>query len=124
MFDRLEAFLDGHAPSDADRFDEIIIDEGRIFARLGRQPAALPAPRRPRLVAGRPPAKPLRAPGGGLPGWVTLRSDTNYRSPRDILATLRLLLPLAESVEAGSPLSGPEVDILTYTSPDELVSRR
>jgi hypothetical protein len=55
---------------------------------------------------------------------VTLRSDTNYRSPRDILATLRLLLPLAEPVMAGSPLTGPEVDILTYANPDELVTAR
>ena len=49
-----------------------------------------------------------------LPGWVTLRSDTNYRSPRDILDTLNRLLPLAHPVEAGSPLSGSEVECLTY----------
>jgi hypothetical protein len=42
--------------------------------------------------------------------------------PADILATLRLLLPLAEPVMAGSP-DGAEVDILTYANPDELVTR-
>ncbi|HQX06606.1 MAG TPA: ATP-binding domain-containing protein [Zoogloea sp.] len=124
VFDRLEAFLDGHAPSDADRFDEIIIDEGQDF-RAGWADNLL------RFL--RPGGRawwledPLQnlygRPAAALPGWVTLRSDTNYRSPRDILATLRLLLPLAESVEAGSPLSGSEVDILTYAGPDALVSR-
>jgi hypothetical protein len=103
VFDRLEAFMDGYAPSAADRFDEIIIDEGRISGRDG-----------PTICCAS--CAPMVAPGGwktlqnlygrpetALPGWVTLRSDTNYRSPRDILATLRLLLPLAEPVMAGSP---------------------
>ena len=41
-----------------------------------------------------------------LPGWVSLRSDTNYRSPKDILDTLNRILPLEHPVEAGSPLTG------------------
>lgn len=124
VFDRLEAFMDGYAPSAADRFDEIIIDEGQDF-RAGWADNLL------RFL--RPDGRawwledPLQnlygRPETALPGWVTLRSDTNYRSPRDILATLRLLLPLAEPVMAGSPLTGPEVDILTYANPDELVTR-
>ena len=124
VFDRLEAFLDGYAPSAADRFDEIIIDEGQDF-RAGWADNLL------RFL--RPDGRawwledPLQnlygRPETALPGWVTLRSETNYRSPRDILATLRLLLPLAEPVMAGSPLTGPEVDILTYANPDELVTR-
>ena len=62
-------------------------------------------------------------PPVALPGWVTLRSDINYRSPQDILGTLNRLLPLAHPVEAGSPLAGSEVDILSYADADELVSR-
>lgn len=54
-------------------------------------------------------------PALALPGWVTLRSDTNYRSPRDILENLCRLGLVPESVEGGSPLSGSEVEILTYT---------
>jgi hypothetical protein len=81
--------------------DEIIIDEGQDFRPAG--PTTCCASCAPMAAPGgwKTPAEPLRPPA--LPGWVTLRSDTNYRSPRDILATLRLLLPLAEPVMAGSP---------------------
>jgi hypothetical protein len=101
VFDRLEAFMDGYAPSAADRFDEIIIDEARISGPPGPTtccascaPAAAPGGSKTRCRTS------TTAPGGpaGLGG---LRSDTNYRSPRDILATLRLLP--RRPVAAGSP---------------------
>ncbi|MEK2481513.1 hypothetical protein AAAB32_09565, partial [Lactobacillus acidophilus] len=38
-----------------------------------------------------------------LPGWVKLHSDTNYRSPRQIVQMLKSLGAASESVEAGSP---------------------
>ena len=58
-----------------------------------------------------------------LPGWVTLRSDISYYSSKDVLASLNLLRPLERPVQAGSPLSGSEIDILAYTTSDELVAR-
>jgi len=54
-------------------------------------------------------------PHAELPGWVELHSDTNYRSPQDILSNLRQLGLIPGTVEAGSPLGGSEVEILTYT---------
>lgn len=123
-FTRLEAVLDGHAPAPAECFDEIIIDEGQDFQagwadnllrflRPGGRAWWLEDPLQ--NLYDRPPV--------ALAGWVSLRSDINYRSPKDILDTLNLLLPLAHPVEAGSPLSGSEVDILSYANPEELVAR-
>ena len=122
-FARLEAVLDAHQPADAGCFDELIVDEGQDF-RSGWADNLL----RWLRPGGRawwledPLQNLYERPPVALPGWVTLRSDINYRSPQDILATLRPLLPPEHPVEAGSPLTGPEVEILTYASPDELVS--
>jgi hypothetical protein len=58
-----------------------------------------------------------------LPGWVTLRSDINYRTPKDILATLNRLLQLPRAMEAGSPLTGHEVEIVSYGDTRDLVAR-
>lgn len=124
VFAALEAFLDAYEPAAEACFDELIIDEGQDF-KTGWLDNLLrflhPDGRAWWLedplqnLYGRPPAS--------LPGWVSLRSDTNYRSPGDVLATLRRLLPLAEQVEAGSPLRGSEVEIVTYADREELVSR-
>lgn len=61
-------------------------------------------------------------PSVPLPGWTTLRSDINYRSPKDILDTVNRLLPLPHPVEAGSPLTGSEVDIVSYTDTKDLIA--
>ena len=121
-FAHIEAELDGHTPGASAQFDELIVDEGQDFKagwernlqrflRPGGRAWWLEDPMQ-NLYA--------RAPLE-LPGWVTLRSDTNYRSPRDILDTLNRLLPLAHPVEAGSPLSGSEVECLTYCNTRGLI---
>lgn len=109
-------------PGDGWLFDELIIDEGQDF-RAEWLPLLLrllkPQGRAWWLedplqnLYGRPPLP--------LPGWVTLRSETNYRSPRDILATLNRLGLTDHPLEAGSPLSGPAVDILSYADAPALV---
>jgi len=58
-----------------------------------------------------------------LAGWVSIRSDVNYRSPKDILDTLNRMLPLEHPVEAGSPLSGSEVEIVSYTDTADLIAK-
>ena len=123
-FARIEAVLDTYTPDEGGRFDEVIIDEGQDFqaawaANLLRflQPGGrawwLEDPMQ-NLYA-RPPAE--------LPGWVSIRSDINYRSPRDILDTLNRLLPLPHPVEAGSPLTGSEVDIVSYTDSADMLAK-
>jgi len=123
-FARIEAALDGWSPQDADRCDELIVDEGQDFqpgwaANLLRwlRPAGRAWWMEDPLqnLYGRPPVN--------LPGWVTLRSDVNYRSPKDVLDTLNGLLPPAHPVEAGSPLAGSEVDIVTYADTKDLIAK-
>lgn len=121
-FSRLESLLDDYVPGPTDRFDDIIVDEGQDFQagwadnllrflRPDGRAWWLEDPLQ--NLYGRPPVE--------LPGWVSLRSGTNYRSPRDILALLNPLLPVP--VTAGSPLAGSRVEILTYSTPDELAPR-
>ena len=123
-FARMEAALDACTPAEAERFDEVIIDEGQDFhegwaenllrfLRPGGRAWWLEDPMQ-NLYA-RPPVP--------LPGWVSLRSDTNYRSPKDILDTLNRMLPLEHPVEAGSPLTGSQVEILSYSDTTDLIAK-
>lgn len=123
-FGRLEAILDAYTPAEAECCDTLIVDEGQDFH--AGWAANLLRFLRPQGRAWwlEDPLQNLygRAPLA-LPGWVTLRSDTNYRTPRDILATLNRLLPLPRPMDAGSPLSGTDVDIITYRDNSELAAR-
>lgn len=60
-------------------------------------------------------------PQVGLIGWVTLHADTNYRSPRDVLAYLNRLLDPQRRIEAASPIAGADVELLTYADTAGLV---
>jgi len=123
-FARLESVLDAHTPEASARCDELIIDEGQDFqagwaANLLRflRPGG-------RAWWLEDPMQNLYArPGVALAGWVSLRSDVNYRSPKEILDTLNRLLPLQHPVEAGSPLSGGEVDIVSYADTADLIAK-
>lgn len=105
------------------QFDELIIDEGQDFRHEW-----LPYLLRLLKPAGRawwledPLQNLYDRPPMPLPGWVTFRSATNYRSPRDILDRLnRLRLP-GHPIEAGSPLAGPALEILTYANTPDMVA--
>jgi hypothetical protein len=123
-FQALESFMADHQPEPAWQFDELIVDEGQDF-----QPAWRDALLKLLKPDGRAwwledPMQNLygRSPTE-LPGWVVLRAQTNYRTPRDILATLQRLVGPAEPIESGSPLDGSEVEILTYDGHAELMER-
>jgi hypothetical protein len=53
-----------------------------------------------------------------LPGWVTLHSHTNYRSPRQIVDMLASIGEAREPVEAGSPFEGADIEALVYPEGD------
>jgi hypothetical protein len=123
-FGRLESYLTDYVPNERWLFDEIIIDEGQDFQpqwkdnvlKLLRLPGRswwLEDPMQ--NLYDRPPIE--------LPGWVTIRSDTNYRSPQDILGQLNRMLPAGEGVEAGSPLTGSEVEIISYADSADLITQ-
>jgi hypothetical protein len=105
-----------------EQFDELVIDEGQDF-----QPAWKDALLRWLRQRGRawwledPMQRLYDRPAVDLPEFVTLRAETNYRSPRDVLGYLnRLLLP-EPPIEAASPIAGGEVEFLTYTDAESLV---
>ena len=121
-FKALEQHFDAYQPADTDMFDELIVDEGQDFEQSW-------VPNLMKLLrpAGRAwwledPMQNLygRAPLR-LPGWVGLRSEVNYRSPREVLAAIKRMIPLTTPVATGSPLSGAEVEILTYSDPQDLL---
>jgi hypothetical protein len=123
-FEKLEAFMATQQPAPEQRYDEIVVDEGQDF-----QPAWRDALLKLLSPEGRawwledPLQNLYGRPPVALSGWVTLRAATNYRSPRDILAALNALPYSGAKVDAGSPLAGGGVDILTYTTPEELLDR-
>ncbi len=106
-----------------ERFDELVIDEGQDF-----QPHWKDALLRWLQPAGRlwwledPMQRLYDRPPLELPGFVTLRAETNYRSPRDVLGYLNRLLALAQPIEAASPIAGGEVEFLTYADTESLVA--
>jgi len=123
-FAKLEAVLDVHTPNETERFDELIVDEGQDF-REGWAANLL------RWLRGGGRAWWLEDPmqnlygrtSVALPGWVTLRSDVNYRTPKDILDTLNRMLPLPRGMEAGSPLTGSAVEIVSYGDTKDLIAK-
>jgi len=123
-FARLEATLDAYTPAPSERCDDLIIDEGQDFREAWA--ANLMRWLRP---TGRawwledPMQNLYGRPTVTLPGWVTLRSDINYRTPKDIVDVLNRILPLPREMEAGSPLTGGEIDVVTYQDTNDLLAK-
>jgi hypothetical protein len=122
VFDELERRFAALPVDEAERVDDLVVDEGQDFnaawvepllARLkyGGRAWWLEDPMQ--NLYGRPPVD--------LVGWVTLRADTNYRSPRDVLAYLNRLLDPQRQIEAASPIAGADVELLTYADTAGLV---
>ena len=122
IFRELEAGFATAPVSDEMRRTDLIVDEGQDFdsswvdslLRLLRpQGRAWWLEDPMQNLYGRPPVP--------LPGWTVLRSDTNYRSPRDVLADLNRLVKLDRPFKAGSPFSGSGVEIFTYKDQHALI---
>ncbi|MCQ9377191.1 ATP-dependent helicase [Methyloversatilis sp. XJ19-49] len=113
---------------DALRFDTVIVDEGQDFStdwatRLWRHAAD-----EARLIWLEDPMQNLygRTPID-LPGWVTLRARSNFRSPRPVVHMLQTLLqdvlPEAAQIEAASPFDADDVERLVYDAEHPLTQR-
>ena len=123
-FARLEAFMDDFVPQEHWRFDELIVDEGQDFQETWKDNLLRMLRPEGRAWWMEDPMQNLYGrPAINLPGWVTLRSEINYRSPQDILEHLNRFLPETGRVSAGSPLGGSEVEILCYEDAAGLIAQ-
>lgn len=101
---------------DGMRFDTVIVDEGQDFSPAWRDMVLRHARPEARLLWLEDPMQNLYGnPPVELPGWVRLRADGNFRSPRPVARFLQAIVPPEVRIEALSPIGGDEVDILTYT---------
>jgi hypothetical protein len=123
-FTQMELILDNYYPSDDQMFDDLIVDEGQDF-KPGWATNLL------RLL--RPSGKawwledPLQNIYSRevipLLGWVTIRSDSNFRSPRQVLSGINEILALSNPIGSCSPIEGGDIEVLTYESQYELIPR-
>lgn len=106
------------------RFDSIIVDEGQDFSADWAQLLWRHADDDARRIWLEDPMQNLYArPPIELPGWVTLRAHSNFRSPRPVVRMLQALLPAAEHIEAASPFDADEVELLAYDTAHPLTTR-
>ena len=124
VFQDLEQRFAAANPGDAWRFDELIVDEGQDFEQRWVEPLLNLLRPGGRAWWLEDPMQNLygRAPVT-LAHWTILRSDTNYRSPRDILSQVNRLLGLAAPIEPGSPIGGSGLEIVTYGNTAELIEQ-
>ena len=100
-------------------YDVLIVDEGQDFSSAWRDILLRMLKSGGRAIWLEDPNQNLygRAPVA-LPDWVTLHSDTNYRSPRQIVDRLLSIGAVQPSVTAGSPFKGGDIEELVYPDGD------
>lgn len=101
------------------QFDVLIVDEGQDFSEAWRDTLLRLLKPDGRAIWLEDPMQNLygREPVA-LPGWVSLRSAANYRSPRQIVDLLTSIAPAGHQIDAASPFAGADVDVLSYASGD------
>ncbi|MDB5854989.1 MAG: nuclease [Herminiimonas sp.] len=119
--------LSSSAPLPADwQYDVLIVDEGQDFSESWRDIVLRMLKPEGRAIWLEDPLQNLygRAPVS-LPGWVTLHSQTNFRSPRQIIDMLISMsgaagsdTPSLRAIEAASPILGADIDIHTWADGD------
>jgi hypothetical protein len=105
-------------------FDTVIVDEGQDFPEAWRDQVLRHARNDARILWLEDPMQNLysRAPVQ-LPGWVGLRAQSNFRSPREVVRMLQSILPEKLSIEAVSPFDSEDVEFLTYQDPADMLQK-
>lgn len=103
-------------------YDVIVVDEGQDFTPRWRDAVLRLLRADGRVIWLEDPMQNLYdRPSVALDGWVTLRSNTNYRCPRDVVDLLvRLGAAHDDRLElaAASPFESAQVEFLTYRDGD------
>jgi hypothetical protein len=101
------------------QYDVLIVDEGQDFSAAWRDILLRMLRPEGRAIWLEDPNQNLYGKESvPLPGWVTLHSDTNYRSPRQIVELLATIGATDTPVEAGSPFKGADIEELVYPEGD------
>lgn len=118
-FGQIEKVFDSAPLPPSWMHDVLIIDEGQDFAESWRDAMLRLLRPEGRALWLEDPMQNLygRAPVP-LPGWVTLHSQANYRSPRRIVDLLAGIIPESEHIQPASPFIGPDVEQLVYPAGD------
>jgi hypothetical protein len=116
--ERRFAELDAAPP---DPVDVLIVDEGQDFATSWVAPLLRQVKPEGAVWWLEDPMQNLyQREAVALPGFVTLRAKSNYRSPRDIVALLHALLGDSAWFEAASPFESADVVLASYANDTEL----
>jgi hypothetical protein len=119
VWDEMEAVLASADLPETWQYDVLIVDEGQDFSIVWRDILL-------RMLKDGGRATWLEDPTQNLygremvplPGWVTLHSHTNYRSPRQIVDMLASIGEARQPVEAASPFEGADIEALVYPEGD------
>lgn len=103
-------------------YDVLIVDEGQDFSPSWRDIVMRMLKPEGRALWLEDPMQNLYGKSTvPLPGWVTLRSQANYRSPREVvelLASFGMAGQTGQAIEAASPFLGAQIEMLTYRDGD------
>ena len=119
VWERIEAEMTASPLPPSWKYDVVIVDEGQDFSEAWRDILLRMLKEGGRAIWMEDPNQNLYGRESvPLPGWVTLHSDTNYRSPRQIVDILASIGATQTPVEAGSPFKGADIEELTYPQGD------
>ncbi|HWW70411.1 MAG TPA: ATP-binding domain-containing protein [Duganella sp.] len=119
VWERIEAQMTASPLPAAWRYDVLIVDEGQDFSPAWRDILLRMLKDDGRAIWLEDPNQNLYGRDMvPLPGWVKLHSDTNYRSPRQIVDMLASIGAARSPVEAGSPFKGADIEELMYPEGD------
>lgn len=119
VWQRIESSMADATLPETWQYDVVIVDEGQDFSVAWRDIVLRMLRPNGRAIWMEDPDQNLYGRAMvPLPGWVTLHSHTNYRSPRQIVDMLTKLGAARQPVEAGSPFKGADIEELTYPEGD------
>jgi len=120
----MEDLMNKYLPNPNDYFDDLIVDEGQDMNQQWADNLL-------KLITPSGKAWWLEDPMQNLYGrdkvdlnnWVVLKSEHNYRTPRNMLNEINLFLNLKNPIESLSPINGNSIDVLFYKEQNELIPR-
>jgi hypothetical protein len=119
VWEQIEAQMTASPLPESWKYDVVIVDEGQDFSVAWRDIVLRMLKDDGRAIWLEDPNQNLYGKDSvPLPGWVTLHSDTNYRSPRQIVDILAAIGATQTPVEAGSPFKGADIEELIYPQGD------